>query len=182
MQTGCETAMPSQSHMALKHIDSALLSAGVKHPALSDAMGNAVRIGVQPGKDWLDFDLAGVLSAVGPHPHLDWWMYAVEFNCDVTTIWPEGIGIEERTDERPGLSLDWTTMERLAAVCHQIIDGFFIGYDQRGRPALQLAVIDSSYWTVWARYDAVLEAVRGTFANVEPYPEPPPPPLVAPGR
>lgn len=138
-------------------------------------MAAAVRIGGQPGRDWLDFDLGGVMSAMGSHPELDWWLYAAWFNCDVTAVWPDGVGIEEKNEERPGLALDWDTMERLASVCHQIIDGFFIGYDNRGQPILQLAVIDSTYWTVWAEDEGVLDAVRAAFDNVERDDEPAPP-------
>lgn len=145
-------------------------------------MAAAVRINKQPGHEWLGFDLREVMNAVGPHPELDWWLYNAYFQCDVTSVWPEGIGIEEQTQERPGLAVDWPTMEQVAGVCHQFIDACFTGYDERGEPRLQLAVVDSSFWRVWSDDDAVLDAVRAAFASVEADAGPAPPPLDASGR
>lgn len=53
-------------------------------------MGSAVRIGVQGDEGWLGFDLKAVMAAVGPHDHLRWYMRDAWFNCDVSSVWPEG--------------------------------------------------------------------------------------------
>jgi hypothetical protein len=136
---------------------------------------NAVRIGVQRDGRWLGFDLRAVMRAVGPHADLRWFLIDVEFNCDVTPVWPEGnLAVQEASRQAQGFPLDWEAMDRLADTCSQIIDGRFVGYDQSGRPHLMLFVDDSTYWIVWATSADVLDSVRSAFSGVEDYPEPAP--------
>ena len=138
-------------------------------------MANAVRIGVQGDGEWLGFDLRAVMRAVGPHADLRWSLSDVEFNCDVTPVWPEGTqAVQEASQQAQGFPLDWEAMDRLADTCNQIIDGRFVGYDDSGRPQLMLLADDSTYWIVWATSTDVLDAVRSAFAGVEDYPEPAP--------
>lgn len=124
----------------------------------------ALRIPPQtPGR--LGFDLAEVLAAVGVHANLHWVVRDAWFNGDVTAVWPEGLGVEERTRAIEGVALSWSEMTTLARVCHQVIDGEFSGY--RGAELrLRLAVFDSSYWVVLAEDPAVLDRVRAAFTGV----------------
>lgn len=125
------------------------------------------------------FDLREVMTAIGPHTHLDWVLQDVCFGGDVTSVWRSGaVAVEARSEIGEGVELDWATMTRLAEVCHQIIDGRFIGYATTGEPRVQLTVVDSGYWSIWAEDPATLRAVRAAFATTtddDPHPEPPPP-------
>ncbi|MFS0701131.1 hypothetical protein AB6N24_14270 [Cellulomonas sp. 179-A 4D5 NHS] len=126
------------------------------------------------------FDLREVMAAIGPQAHLDWVLQDVDFNGAVTSVWPEGpSAVEARSEQGDGVPLDWATMQKLAAGCHQIVDGRFIGYDRADEPRVQLTVVDSDYWSIWADDPATLQAVRETFATTtddNPHPEPAPPP------
>jgi hypothetical protein len=87
------------------------------------------------------------------------------FNGDVTDVWPEGLGVEERTRAIDGVALSWQDMTTLARVCQQVIDAEFSGY--RGAELrLRLTVFDSSYWVVLAEDPAVLDRVRAAFTGV----------------
>jgi hypothetical protein len=98
-----------------------------------------------------------------------------QFNCDVTPVWAEGTpAAEASSQEEQGLPVDWTAMSHLAETCGQIIDGRFVGYNDRGEPQLMPAVIDSSYWVVWAANTAAIDSVRRAFSGVEDYFEPAP--------
>jgi hypothetical protein len=46
----------------------------------------------------------------------------------VTAVWPEGLGVEDRTRSTEGVALSWSEMTTLAQVCRQIIDAEFSGY------------------------------------------------------
>lgn len=129
-----------------------------------DTRLTALRIPPQaPG--WLGYDLAEVLAAVGPHAHLHWVVRDAWFNGDVTAVWPEGLGVEERTRTTEGVALSWSEMITLARVCRQVIDAEFSGY--RGAELrLHLTVFDSSGWVVHAEDPAVLGRVRAAFAGV----------------
>ncbi|WP_380164011.1 hypothetical protein [Jannaschia sp. R86511] len=135
-------------------------------------MAAAVRIGVQGESGWLGFDLAQVMAVVGPQPHLNWVLREAEFNGDVRTVWPADWEVVQRQSDQPrGVPLDWVQMTTLAQQCQQIIDGRFTAYDESGQVQLQMQAVDSSFWVVWARDEAVLERVRGAFAGVEDYEE-----------
>ena len=136
----------------------------------------AVRIDGRPTDGWLGFDLAEVLATVGDWPHLEWVLRDAELNCDVTKVWPEGVAVSDQTMRPGGLAVSWDEMRLLASSCSQIVDGTFVGYRRDGSAELSLAVIDSSYWIVWAQDDVVLDRVRAAFVSVSDYDEPPPPP------
>ena len=124
----------------------------------------ALRIPPQAPR-WLGFDLAEVLAAVGAHTNLRWVVRDAWFNGDVTAVWPEGLGVEERTRTDEGVALSWSEMATLARTCHQVIDGEFSGY--RGAELrLRLTAFDSSYWVVLAEDPAILSRVRGAFTGV----------------
>ena len=135
----------------------------------------AVRIPSQQNEGWIGFDLSEVMAAVGDWPELDWVLRGAYFNGDVTSVWSEGIAVEEQTEQPQGLSITWEQMRRLAGSCRQIIDGTFTGYGKSGSAELSLTAIDSSYWIVWANDERVLDRVRATFVGVEDYEEPQPP-------
>lgn len=125
------------------------------------------------------FDLREVMQALGDQSGLRWVLRAAWFNGDVRAVWPEGHEYAEARSEDPGgLPLTWQEMATLAASCQQVIDGRFTGYDESGRPFVQMQAIDSSYWIVWSRHDALLDAVRTGFPMAEEYDEPTPEPLL----
>lgn len=137
-------------------------------------MPNAVQIFQQGDSAWLGFDLREVMDAVGPHPDLTWVLRDAEFNGDVRAVWSEGWETVQRQSDQPsGVWMTWAEMRTLGETCQQIIDGCFTGYDSAGKAQLLLRAMDSTYWIVWSRDDALLEAVGSRFTVVA-YEEPVP--------
>ncbi len=115
------------------------------------------------------------MAAVGDLTGLQWVLRDAWFNGDVRPVWAEGHEHVEAESEKPGgVPLTWAQMAVLAEACQQVIDGRFTGYDEHGRPSVQLQAIDSSYWVVWADNGGVLAAVRSSFPAAEDYDEPTP--------
>lgn len=123
------------------------------------------------------FDLREVMSAVGDRSDLRWVLRDAWFFGDVSPVWPEGVHQGETESDKPGgAALTWSQMSSLAESCHQIIYGRFTGYDGDS-PVVELQVVDSTYWVVWARDPSVLASVRSAFPTAEEYEGPNPVPL-----
>lgn len=121
-------------------------------------------------------DLRDVAAAVGPQDHLTWVLRGVWVIGDLRRV--DGAStLEERSWLDQGAELDWSSVQQIATDCDQVVDGYFTGYDAAGRPQLELAAVDSSWWKVWARDPGTVARVRAAFAvTTEDHPDPDPVP------
>src|SRR5262245_15139740 len=120
---------------------------------------------MEPTRQVLAVDLRHVLTALGSR--------ALSSDWRVRNVWATGnatSALESLDDQQ---TVTGATLKSLAENVIQIIDGEFAAFDPGSVTAWVIVeAVDSSYYTVRAEDDAVLETIRRSFQEVSAYEHP----------
>ena len=124
-----------------------------------------IRDGTEPNEgNCLSFDLAEILTALGPRAITSSWAYRdLEF---VSRSEQEGPQLEQ--DLEATLPLSGKDLLRATDRILQVIDGEFAAFDQEKQtPWVIVRAVDSSWWEVESTDESVLAAVGVCFRSVK---------------
>jgi hypothetical protein len=128
--------------------------------------GVVIRDGTEPGgTGGLEFDLAEVLSALGPRVGESRWSSR---NLSYVSI--DETNIDTLDAAAAGGSVAGNDLVKTLPQLLQVIDGELQGFSQDSAPWVVIRAVDSSWWEVLSDDPSSLQAIRNRFRVVHDLP------------
>jgi hypothetical protein len=128
--------------------------------------GVVIRDGTEPGgRGGLEFDLAEILSALGPRVAASRW------SCrNLSYVSKDERDIDPLDRAASGGSVEGRDLLSALPQLLQVLDGEFLGTEGLPQPWVVIRAVDSGWWEVRSEDQSALESIRRRFRVVEDLP------------
>jgi len=128
--------------------------------------GVVIRDGTEPGgTGGLEFDLAEVLSALGPRVGESRWS-----SRNLSYVSRDETNIDTLDAAAAGSSVAGNDLVKALTQLLQVTDGEFQGFSEGSAPWVVIRAVDSSWWEVLSDDPSTLQAIRNRFRVVHDLP------------